>query len=224
MLNKEIIQRFHSLHSHGVQSDNTRLTNRHIYSVICGIRSRLLSQEFKKGQKVSDWAYQSLDCLELIKVPKGEHPLMLELGCWVMRSKYKIPAILLNASKYIMTVTGPDSDLSIGQIDLSTQKYNKGRRFTKSLPEFYIDKGYLYISSSTIHLEDVQVSAIFENPILASTYKTPCNTVDKCKSYLDYDFPYEEDLVDGLVKLASEEIIQMFSQTKQDITNDSVDN
>jgi len=55
---KEIIQRVQSLYSKGVQSDDVRLEDRHIYNKMITVRSKLISQEAKKRQKINQWNYQ----------------------------------------------------------------------------------------------------------------------------------------------------------------------
>ena len=70
----EIVQRVQSLYSKGVHSDDSRLSARHIYNKLLTVRARLISQEAKKKQKISQWNYQTISCIELIKVPAHECP------------------------------------------------------------------------------------------------------------------------------------------------------
>ena len=49
----DIIQRIQSLYSKGSQSDDTRLTPRHIYNKMLTVRSKLISEGAKKKQKVN---------------------------------------------------------------------------------------------------------------------------------------------------------------------------
>jgi len=95
MLIKEIIQRIQSLYSKGVQSDDTRLTDRHIYNKMVTVRSKLVSQEAKKKQKINQWSYQTLSCVELIKAQPNECPCIAPPGCEILRSKYPIPKMVM---------------------------------------------------------------------------------------------------------------------------------
>jgi len=83
----ELIQRIQSLYSKGVQSDDTRLSNRHVYNKIKTVRSKLVSQEAKKKQKISSWNYQPIPCIELIKVDAHDCPCIPPVGCKILRSK-----------------------------------------------------------------------------------------------------------------------------------------
>ena len=62
----EIIQRVQSLYSKGCQSDDSRLSPRHIYSKLVSLRSKYISQQAKKKQKINQWNFQTLPCVELI--------------------------------------------------------------------------------------------------------------------------------------------------------------
>ena len=56
----EIIQRIQSLYSKGAQSDDSRLSDRHIYNKLLTLRSKYISQQAKKKQKVNQWNFQVL--------------------------------------------------------------------------------------------------------------------------------------------------------------------
>ena len=89
MLVKEIIQRIQSLYSKGVQSSDSRLTARHIFNKVLTVRTKLLSQQSAKKQKISDWNYQTISCVELIEIPPHQCPCIPPLGCELVRSKFK---------------------------------------------------------------------------------------------------------------------------------------
>ena len=50
MKTEELIQRVQSLYSKGVQSDDSRLTSRHIYNKLTTVRAKLVTEEAKKNQ------------------------------------------------------------------------------------------------------------------------------------------------------------------------------
>jgi len=51
---EEAIQRVQSMYSRGLQSKDSRLSSRHIYSALCSGRATLIQQQIDKGQKLSD--------------------------------------------------------------------------------------------------------------------------------------------------------------------------
>ena len=224
MLNKEIIQRTQSAYSHGVQSDDSRLSNRHIFNTASSIRARLLTQEAKKNQRISDWAYQMLECVELIKAPLNECPCTPQSGCTILRSRHKIPSPMVTASKTMIIVTGLEGRLTITETTFETMKFAKGRRFTKTSPEFFIKNGYIYITANLI-LETIVIKGLFNDTIAAWKFPSVCNPqgISPCMSNLDYEFPYEDDLVDALVQLAAQELIQLFGNSREDKKNNTSD-
>lgn len=201
MLNREAIQRIKSY------TDSFRITisNRHIYAILLTIRARLLTQEQKKGQRVSSFAYQVLPCVELIEVPLNECACTPQSGCTALRTKYPLPTTLVGASKHLFRVSGLDGTLSFQETTFQEKKYKNGNRFTKFNPDFFVRDGYLFITV-TKKIETVTVEGLFANPIEADTFASACSQPDPCRSYLDYIFPYEEDLMDGLVDLTIAEV------------------
>ena len=110
MLIAEIIERIQSLYSRGVSSDESRLSDRHVYNKALSVRMQLLAQQIKKKQRISDWNYTVLPCVELIKVPSHECSCLGDLGCDVYRTKFKIPRVMTDANRhYIEFVMSVDS-------------------------------------------------------------------------------------------------------------------
>ena len=63
----DLIQRVQSMYSHGVQSDDSRLSGRHIYSKLVSARARLIEKELKSGRGFTAWSMQLLPCVELVE-------------------------------------------------------------------------------------------------------------------------------------------------------------
>lgn len=217
MLNKEAIQRVQSLYSKGIQSANSRLSNRHIFNTLSSLRATILSQEFKKGQRISDWAYQYLDCVPLEEVD-------LE-GCpdKILKSVQPLPSILLGRNKYIATVTSINGDLTFNETTWKDKKFKRGNKYTATDPDFFIKDKYLYITVSTL-LESVMIWGIFENPIEADRFVGCTGNVVACLNNLDFKFPFEEDLMPGLIKMAVEELLKEFNSNREDTSNNTRDN
>src|SRR5690606_20582736 len=117
MTTGEIIQRIQSLYSKGVNSDDSRLSNRHIYNKLLTVRSRIISQEAKKKQRISSWNYQTIPCIELIKVEAHNCPCIPPLGCQILRSRYPLPKPLSGLSgELIKNVTSIDRTIKIDEI------------------------------------------------------------------------------------------------------------
>lgn len=221
---KEIIQRVQSLYSKGVQSDDTRLSNRHIYNVLMSVRSTLITQQINKKQGISAWNYQTLPCVELIKVPSHECPCVPDIGCEIVRSKYKLPAPLNGLNGHIIhSVTSIDRKVKFDEIKLNSINYQKGNKYTSSKVNYFIHQGYLYLSTPS-KIEVVSVTALFEDPIIASKFIGYCdNSNSDCVDYLEQEFPLDKDLETVTIQMVSEELIQLFTQMVEDTTNNTRD-
>lgn len=224
MILRELIQRIQSLYSKGVHSDDSRLTSRHIYNKLLTTRSRLISQVAQKKQKVSQWNYQTLPCVELIKVPAHQCPCIPPIGCDILRSKYKLPKPLSGLSgSLIQNVTSIDRSLKINEVSINALNSQKGNKYTPAKISYFIQEGYLYISTPS-KIEVVSVIALFEDPIEVKQFKNLCDTdTPPCVNYLEEDFPIDNDLIDALIELSVQELLQVFSQGTEDRRNDSGD-
>ena len=85
MLVDELIERIKFTFSKGVSSDDFRLSARYIYSVFLSTRSLLISREIKKKQRVSNWNYQKIPCIELIEVSPSDCPCLPNKGCDILK-------------------------------------------------------------------------------------------------------------------------------------------
>ena len=226
MLVKELIQRVQSLYSKGVESDDSRLSSRHIYNKLLSVRSRLISQQAKKKQRVSQWNYQTIPCIELVKVPAHDCPCLPPIGCEILRSKYKLPAPLSGLSDDLIDwVRSIEKSIKIDRITINALTAQKGNKYTAKKLQFFIENEYLYISTPS-NLKVVAMRALFEDPIEAEQFKGYCDedcTDCDCIDYLGYEFPIDTDLVDTLIEMAVKEVVILFSQSPEDLSNNTRD-
>lgn len=227
---EEIIQRVQSLYSKGVQSDDTRLSSRHIYSVLLSVRSMLITQKINKRQFLSRWIYQTLNCVELIKAEPYECPCLPSIGCEILRTKFPLPKPLsgLIQGHIIDSVTSLDGSIIYSETTWKAKKYKKGNKYTADKPDYYIKDDYLYITTSR-GPKAIAISGIFEDPVEVESYPNICGNEDckeciDCGSALSKDFQIDKDMERSLIQLASEELLELFSRGREDITNNSKDN
>lgn len=224
---EEIIQRIQSLYSKGVQSDDSRLKKRHIYNKLLSVRSRLVAQEARKKRKISEWNYQTINCIELIKVPAHECPCLPPAGCDILRSRYKIPKPLMGISdNLIKLVSTIDRSIKIGETSVNKVDYSKGNKYTSSSLKYFILDGYLYLVSNT-NLRAILMVGLFEDPVEVSKFTTLCEDCVECQECfepLEQDFPIDLELVEALIELTVTELVGAFSQVGiEDLTNNSRD-
>ena len=226
MIVKEIIERIQSLYSKGVSSDESRLSDRHVYNKILTVRMQLLSQQLKKKQRVSDWNYSVLPCVELIKVPNHECSCLGDLGCDVYRTKNKIPKVMTDSNRhFIEYVMSVENSIRIEEVTRQGVNYLKGNKYTKAKPKYLFENGYLYFpvqNSPGV----VKIKLLAEDPLEANKFPSLCNDCEDCVDcvpLIDMEFPIDGDLIEPLVDIIINEIIGVFSGRREDIQNDSSD-
>lgn len=221
----EAIQRVQSMYSRGVQSKNTRLSSRHIYSALMSARSTLLQQQYNKNQKISQWAHQTLPCVELVPAKLHECLCVPDEGCTILRTKHKLPQPIAGIDKHlIQSVSSIDG---IGEVydesTLTGYRYNKGNKFTPDRSVFYPHNEYLFITLKVLS-KAVMVVAPFGDVVAAAQFPSLCECDDcGCEDLMEMQFPFDSDLETALIQLASNECINMFKQMKQDINSNTID-
>jgi hypothetical protein len=248
----EMIQRVLSLYSQGVASDDSRLSKRFVYSKLLSARALLLSQKLDKRQPISQWAYQTLDCVELVKALPYECPCLPAVGCKILRTKEPLPQPLtglLNGHE-IQSVTSLEGSLHFPETTWEAKKHKKGNKYTAAKPDFYIRNNYLYITTKKAP-SVISITGLFDDPLEVDAFpsicgSTPCiesagvsgaanrgvddtsNTVGPndgcpdCESPLDKDLPIEKSMIKTVIELAVQEL-SVFAAGREDVSNNSRD-
>lgn len=227
MLVKEIIQRIQSLYSKGVQSDDSRLSSRHIYSKAKSVRSRLIQQKINKGQFIGFNSIKILPCIELVKVPINECPCIPLKGCCIYRSKYSFPPPVSGKSRHIIkSVTSIDGNTVLDEINWEGRKYSSYDKYTSTKEQFFLSGNYLYVEQEEEEaFEVVRVEFIPQDPVEAAQYPLICEQVTDCPiDSMLVDFLIEDAMVEPLVEISVQELIVAFSQMQEDSSNNTRDN
>lgn len=222
----EIIQRIQSLYSKGVQSDDSRLSSRHIYNKMLTVRSKLIYQKANKKQKLSQWNFQTLPCVELVKAEVHECPCLPPIGCEILKTKYPLPKPIVNLTSHlIQNVSTIDGSIIYSEIGWNEYKYKKGNKYTANKPDYFIRNGHIFLTYKS-GPKVVTVTGLFEDPWEAEKFPSfceDCTDCVNCENVLDKEFPLDNDLLDVLVEFCIQELIVIFTQNQQDKTNNSKD-
>lgn len=225
---EELIQRIQSLYSKGVQSDSSRLTPRHIYNKFITVRTKLISDKAKKKQKISEWNYQTLPCVEMIDVDVAECPCIPIKGCTVKRSKNPLPKLMTdyngNLLDYVMTIDSGDRFDATNRVEML---YNKGNKYTSNKRKYIFENNHIYIYGPLLP-NVVRIRGLFEDPVAASNYQGYCgnNSTEgniECADVFQTEFPIDGDLVDVMIQFTVDELIAIFNQSAEDLSNDNHD-
>jgi hypothetical protein len=226
MLTGKIIQRIQSLYSKGVQSDDSRLTSRHIYNKMLTLRSKLLTQKLKKGQLVNDWNYVVLKCVEIIEVDQHECSCLPQIGCKLYRTKNKLPKPLNDLSDHhIKWVESIEHSVNFNETTRMKETYNSGNRYTSKEKRYLIENEYLYFFGGYPG-KAVAIKMLAHDPLEAAQFEQYCDEAEEteCFSPLTTEFPIDDDLLDDMITMAVPELIQAFGAGQEDLTNNTRDN
>ena len=226
MITGEIIQRIQSLYSKGVQSDDSRLSSRHIYNKMLTIRAKLLEQKVNKKQPLSQWNYQTISCAELIPTKPYEAPCLPLVGCEILKTKHKLPKLINTLFGHkIQSVTSLDGSVIYSEVSWVEKKYKSSNKYTGNKPDFFIKEDYLYITQKP-GPRVITIVGLFENPLSVDTFSSYCNECkdcNECESPLDKEFPLDNTQIDTLVEMCVNELVVLFNQNIEDKSNNSAD-
>lgn len=222
----EMIQRVQSAYSKGVHSDDSRLTNRHIYNVLISVRQMLISQQVKKKQKISDWNYSILPCVELIEVPSHECSCLADLGCAIIRTKYPLPKPLTDLNIHLISwIFSIDHTVKIEESTREDFLYVKGNKYTSRALKYILENGHAYFPVKG-NPGVVAIKLLAEDPVLAYEYPSlcgDCKDCEDCSSILDKDFPIDGDMVKPLIDITAAELLEVFAKGVEDQSNNTAD-
>jgi len=226
MLIADIVERIQSLYSRGVASDESRLSDRHVYNKALSVRMQLISQQLKKKQRLSDWNYTVLPCVELIKVPSHECSCLGDLGCDVYRTKFKIPRVLTDSNRhYIEYVMSIENSIRIEEVTRQGVLYLKGNKYTGTKPKYLFENGYLYFPLKK-NPGIVKIKLLAEDPLEAHHYPSICEECQECIDCIatpQHSFDIDGDLIEPLVDICVQEIVGIFGQKREAATSNSKD-
>lgn len=225
MLTGKIIEEITSTYSKGVPSDDSRLSPRQVFNKMVTVRARLLVQKANKRQKISQWSYQTLTCVEMVKAQPYECPCVPPAGCGIYKSKYPIPEPIAGINNHlIQNITSLDGATRYSETSWEEKKYKSGNRYTSNNPDFFFRDNYLYITADKMFNKIIPVTGLFNDPIEIWNFKDACNeSAENCLSYMDREFPLDEDSVDTMVRLIKEELLSPFLQMREDRTSNTAD-
>ena len=222
MTTGELIDRVQSLYSKGTKSDDSRLSSRFIYSKLLSVRAILIKQLRSKNNRLNSDNYTILNCIKLIKVDAINCPCIPVTGCKVYRSEFKIPSIIEERDRLIIEfVSSLDNSVIFTMSDVIKYRFSSGNRFNSN---FYIyQNGYIYVYGKKLP-KYIMIKAVLENP--SETYEGDCEEECigcGCMSNYDKEFPIQSALIEPMLEFTNKELIGMFSQMREDLSNDNKD-
>jgi hypothetical protein len=186
-----------------------------------------------KRNKISQWNYQVLPCIELIKAPIHECPC-IPTNCTIWRSKYELPSPITGHSHELQSVTDTSGTVIFDGITWKAKKRKHANKYTATKPDYYIRNNYIYITLAN-KIEVVAIEGLFNDPLQVLEYPSFCDEkpdicgdvpaeVTDCTSFPEKDLPIDNKSLDAIIEMCVPELIQLFMQGKEDNFNNSRDN
>jgi hypothetical protein len=224
MKTSEVIGLISTAYNKGVRSDDSRLSTQLIYTRALAVRQRLISQQIKKRQKISDWNYMVLPCVEMIEVPSHTCTCLPQIGCNVFRTKHKLPKTLTDLNQHIISfVMSIENGMMIDEASREEFLYMDGNKYTSKKLKYIIEDGYLFVPKNSPGV--IKIKFLPENPIDVLTFPSmcPCTDCDPCLDIMNVDFPIDGDMIEVLVEMVTASLIANFSVAIEDQSNNGKD-
>ena len=226
MLIREAIARIKSLYNRGSASDDTRLSNRHIYSKLKSVRALLIKQSQDRKSKLSPWNVQVVPCLKMELSSSHDCKCVVPSDCTILKSTCKIPKpIQTKLATGIESVSTLDGSVMFTRTTWAKKKYKSGDRYTSKVSDYFIRDNYLYVTHNTM-LEWVSLSGIFEDPIDVEEFirNSECSCgeeEDPCIQAMDKELKMEDHLFEPTIQMATQELVQMLVPMSEDNDNNA---
>ena len=228
------IQTVQSAYSKGLHSDDTRLRPLHIYSVLVRKRASLIEKEIKrKRNRVNEWYYHTLPCVELEKVSAAECGCVPDLGCYFYRSKCKLPTPIEGLmEQQIRAVTSLDGLTRFDSAIFETVKNKDGAKYTANTPVFFIKNEYLYAKAgkSFIIPKYVTVTMLLADPSEVIDFCDVCNepgadSLNECEDVFEVNFSLQGEKFDKAITETVNELLGVYAYNNRgdDRKNDAGD-
>lgn len=188
--------------------------------------------KLNKRQFISRWNYDTLPCVELIEVEGHECPCIPPIGCTILRTKEKLPKPISNISKHIIdSVTSIDGSVIFDETTWRGKNWRNGDKYTSKKPDYFIKDDYMYFTV-TRTLRYVTIIGLFNDPLEVENFPSvcdeqeceDCNPCENNTSFMEVEFNIDDDLIDTLIEMSVKELVVMFNQSREDLSNDSKDN
>ena len=229
-----------SLYSIGVESDDARLTDRHVWNKLVSTRALIIKRALDKRQQLSEWNYTTFNCVKLVKAAAHECPCLPPKGCSVWKSSYALPKPLMG--KYTDTISWVMGILNQGEQTIfltqetqDSMRHVESNKYTANKPRYVIENNFLYVygmaMSSQIDEIYVRLRMLVEDPTESTALLYDCNDVadcsngncPECQDVRELEFPLDEDKAEMVITMALDELFRLFSASTQDYRNNDID-
>ena len=209
----EVIERVQSLYSKGVESDDTRLSARHIYNKLLTVREQLAIEQFRDGLSWSEWDQQPLHQIPMRRFTAW--------GCNFMKSKDTLPKAITTGGDEGIMITSADGMMSYNRTTFEQFRNISGNKYTSKSPYYFIHDDYLYLMNSK--MKSAFAHGVWRNPVEVYRMDKNYKGTPYCGSNRDIPWFTPGDVTEITIRTSTEELVLQFSQMIEDVTNNTAD-
>lgn len=206
--------------SHGIASDDTRLSDRHIYHVLKYLRAKKIKEKAERNTLLSPFLYQAVDCFP-IEIAQPHDCGCIDTGCRVLKSTYNLPRYFTIRNRDLFEVRTMFGD-KIDYIPITKAKNRKYRRVQGNGMYWYVHNKKLVVVDPHNALERVSIEGIFQDPLELAQINS-CGEDAVCYDPYTTDFPMDESLRADVYALSYQELYKIMMQIPADTSNNAVD-
>lgn len=205
-----------NLAASGKENYSLRLEEELIQYWIHQARAKFIAEAIQRRDNITDTWIQSISCMELIQVDASECCLV-DTNCFVLRTKDKLPpTIEYYQDNGIIRVVTADGTV-IAKSNAFAEKYGSYNKYTGNKRSWFLQNGYLYITSEQL-MTYITVYALFENPMDLADF-TACNG-DTCYS-ADSSYPVSNKMANDITNYIIRAKVLPFYSTIPDTSNNA---
>lgn len=216
---KEMIYDVMNIAYGGEQSDDSRVSEYQVAYWIKQQRAVLVRNELANRNKIPTSFIQYLEEISLDEVDLNNDFNNVTAGINVFKSNKRLPETIQRSGKNtIIAVEAADHSESYSETTFFRRKYNAFNKYTATEGRWWLQDGYLYLTSNAMTKPAIIVSGIFEDPEEAANFYIPTG-----EPAFDWDskYPVSASMADTITNIILKNKLGITRQMPVDDSNNS---
>lgn len=207
--------------SHGAASDDSRLSDRHIYHILKYLRAKKVKEKADKSNQLSPFLYQSVDCFPMELAEPGDCGCIIT-GCKVLKSTYDLPTIITARNRILLEVRTLLGD-KIDYMPEIRVRYARQSRTMSNKRFWYVHNNKLIVVDPDNMLENIAVEGVFQDPMDLMNISSCAANNHPCYDPYSEDFPLPDELAADVYSISYSELYKIMMMIPMDNSNNTVD-
>ena len=207
--------------SHGAASDDSRLSDRHIYHILKYLRAKKVKEKADKSHQLSPFLYQAVDCFPM-ELAEPQDCGCIITGCKVLKSTYELPTVITARNRILLNVYTLLGE-KIDYLDKSRVKRLHLTRTMKDKRFWYLHNNYLIVVDPDNMLENVSIEGIFQDPMDLMNISSCAANNNSCYDPYTEDFAMPDEISQEVYAMSYTELYKIMMMLPQDLTSNAAD-